>query len=259
VVVIAAVLFTRDPIAQQQSWHEFADERAALGISSAANVLSNLPLLLVGLWGLRFCVNALLRSTAAFSNRVEAVPWMVLFAAIAFTACGSAWYHSRPGDDSLLWDRLPLALVFTSVLGAAIAERIELRAGLLTLPVLFAFGEFSVLYWYSAGDLRYYVAVQTTAIVIVPLLTTLLPGSYTHARYWHVAVGLYLLSKLAELGDGLVFAGGGVLSGHTCKHLLAAAAGGVVLRMLQRRQPCGPAGGLPPAPIPEPGPAPEPS
>jgi hypothetical protein len=43
---------------------------------------------------------------------------------------------------------------------------------------------------------------------------------------------------MLELNDGLVFSAGHVVSGHTLKHLAAAAAGYWILRMLQRRQPC---------------------
>lgn len=235
VVLVAAVLFTRDPIPQDPAYHRFADDRPLAGMPNAADVLSNLPFLVVGVLGMRFALGAVGGGSPAFAHRAEAVPWVVFFAAVALTAFGSAWYHSRPSDASLLWDRLPLALVFTSLLGVVIAERVGPRAGLLALPVLLAFGEFSVLYWYSAGDLRYYVAVQACAIVVVPMIVALLPGSHTRGGDWYLAVGVYALSKLAELGDGAIYSVGHLVSGHTLKHLLAAAGALVLLRMLRAR------------------------
>jgi hypothetical protein len=45
-------------------------------------------------------------------------------------------------------------------------------------------------------------------------------------------IGLYAVGKLAEVGDGPVLALGGLVSGHTLKHLLAAAAAVLIVRWL---------------------------
>jgi hypothetical protein len=52
-----------------------------------------------------------------------------------------------------------------------------------------------------------------------------------------VVVALYILAKLFEALDKQVFAIGGVVSGHTLKHLTAALACYFVLRMLMIRRP----------------------
>jgi hypothetical protein len=56
-------------------------------------------------------------------------------------------------------------------------------------------------------------------------------------RYWIVAAILYLLAKLLEYFDGQIYSIGYVLSGHTLKHLAAAAACFAILRYFQTRQP----------------------
>jgi hypothetical protein len=100
-------------------------------------------------------------------------------------------------------------------------------------------GVVSVLYWRSSelrghGDLRFYAAVQVYAILIL-LLALLLPPRYTRGSDFAVVVGFYALAKIFEEADRQVFAVGHLVSGHTLKHLAAAAAGYWVLRMLQKR------------------------
>jgi hypothetical protein len=50
-------------------------------------------------------------------------------------------------------------------------------------------------------------------------------------------VGFYALAKALEALDKPIFAAGHIVSGHTLKHLAAAAAGYCILHMLQRRRP----------------------
>jgi len=45
-------------------------------------------------------------------------------------------------------------------------------------------------------------------------------------------VVIYAVGKVAELSDGRIFALGSIVSGHTIKHLLAAAAAVLILRWL---------------------------
>jgi hypothetical protein len=50
-------------------------------------------------------------------------------------------------------------------------------------------------------------------------------------------VGFYALAKALEFFDKPIFAALHVVSGHTLKHLAAAAAGYCILRMIQTRKP----------------------
>ena len=48
--LLALFLFT-SPLPQDPAYHDFADKRTIMGVSNFGNVMSNLPFLVVGLWG----------------------------------------------------------------------------------------------------------------------------------------------------------------------------------------------------------------
>jgi len=52
-ILIGAGLFSFPPIAQDPSYHNFADKRSFLGVPNFADVFSNLPFIVVGFLGLR--------------------------------------------------------------------------------------------------------------------------------------------------------------------------------------------------------------
>jgi hypothetical protein len=55
-----------------------------------------------------------------------------------------------------------------------------------------------------------------------------------------MAAALYALAKLLEFLDREIYSLGSIVSGHTLKHLAAAAASFAILRLLQTRQPIAP-------------------
>jgi len=100
-------------------------------------------------------------------------------------------------------------------------------------------GVASVLYWRSSelrghGDLRFYAAVQVYVILIL-LLALLLPPKYTRGSDFAIIVGFYALAKIFEAADHQIFSLGHIVSGHSLKHLAAAAAGYWILRMIKKR------------------------
>ena len=50
-LLMALALWLHGPIEQWASYHHFADVHTLWGIPNAANVWSNLPFLLIGVWG----------------------------------------------------------------------------------------------------------------------------------------------------------------------------------------------------------------
>ncbi|MEE2657712.1 MAG: alkaline phytoceramidase [Candidatus Latescibacterota bacterium] len=250
VVALAFALLTRAPIAQDQAYHLFADQRPLFGIPNASNVLSNLGFLIVGLIGLRRCWCSFAAGPSPhFTHPAGAFPWVVFFVGLTLTASGSAYYHWAPSDDTLFWDRLPLSTTYTSLIAAVIFERVGPRQGFFAVPLLLVFGVGSVGYWHHTeaageGDLRYYLFGQATAVVLVPLMVGLLPARLTAGSDYLLAIAAYALAKLAEVEDSWVFSLGQWVSGHTLKHLFAAVAAGVLLRMLSRRSRITPAGAL---------------
>ena len=218
-----AGLFLLPPIPQDQSYHQFADQRAILGIPNFWNVVSNLPFLAVGAAGLwRF------RDDPAT---------IVLFLGIFLTGIGSSYYHWDPNDRTLFWDRLPMTLAFAAILALVVAERVNARAGAILLWPALAIGLFSLLLWLWTDDLRLYFWVQFFPGLALLVLFLLYPPKYTGTYYWIIAAGLYALAKVFEFSDHVIFSAGHLLSGHTLKHLTAAAACFAILRYFKTRRP----------------------
>lgn len=238
VIILAAALAPRVP--QPQSYHNFADQRGWLGIPNFGDVASNFPFAIVGLWGLWFACSS--QGQQKFVDVRERWPYVLGFFGLFLTAFGSSYYHWAPDNARLVWDRLPMTLVFMPLVAAMIAERISVRVGLWLLPVLTAVGASSVWHWYAseqrgAGDLRMYAAVQAYALVVL-LVALLLPPKYTRSADLVWVVGFYVLAKILETFDRQVSSlSGHSVSGHTLKHLAAATAGYWVLRMLKKRTP----------------------
>ena len=168
-------------------------------------------------------------------------PYWPFFTGVTLTAVGSGYYHWQPDNGALFWDRLPMTLAFMALLASVIGERISGRVGARLLWPLLLVGGLSALYWHvteqrGAGDLRPYGLVQFGTMVLVPLILLLFPARYTGAPYYWLSFGCYGLAKVAEYFDqGLLRLT--AVSGHTWKHLAAAASAYWILRMLERRRP----------------------
>jgi hypothetical protein len=243
-VVVAAICCYLPRIPQPLSYHQFADRRDLFGIPNFCDVASNLPFAVVGIWGLVFLWRCNSDSSGHlaghFIDRREQWPYLFVFIGVLLTAFGSSWYHLDPNNATLVWDRLPMTVTFMSMVAAVIMERISLRLGLWLLPILLSVGLGSVLQWNwsemrGAGDLRFYAAVQAYSALVI-LLALLFPARYTRSRDLGFVVAFYALAKALEYFDKPIFAALRVVSGHTLKHLAAAAAGYCILRMVQKRQ-----------------------
>ena len=214
---VAAMCFVH-PIAQNPAYHAFADRRSLFGIPNFRNVASNAAFLFAALPGLRA-----LRRRESFAEAWERLACAIFTAAVAAVAFGSAFYHWRPDNAMLFWDRLPMTVAFLSLFASVIGERMDSRWGRALLFPLLAAGAASVLYWRATGDLRWYAMVQFFPALAIPLLIALFPPRYTGSA---VALGGliagYAAAKLLEGFDrqiGTVLATGG----HPWKHLAAAA------------------------------------
>jgi hypothetical protein len=216
------------PILQDRGYHVFADARSCLGIANFGNVASNVLFLVAGLAGLRRTF--LDRSGASRS-------WRVFFSGMALVFLGSAYYHSAPNDDTLVWDRLPMTVAFMGLFAALLSEHLgkQFETALLIPALLVGIG--SVFWWQASGDLRIYIWVQAMPLLLIPYVIAALPGNYNRRYYLMYGVGCYALAKVAEWLDFEIYsATAAIISGHSLKHLLAAAAVLCVLRMLQTRQ-----------------------
>jgi hypothetical protein len=225
------------PLPQDPSYHLLADTRTCLGvIPRAGDVLTNLAILASGLFGL------------ALRNRMTVAPEErtavnVLIAAVILTAFGSAYYHWAPANPTLVWDRLPLAIVLTSVLALVLADRVHpllARHGIWPLTV-FAF--VSVIFWgvseaMGRGDLLLYLVVRVGAAIAIALLVILRRGRHTGTK-WLVAalLGEVLMSALERHDHEVFQLTGGLISGHSLKHVMVGVALGFVFWWLRTRRP----------------------
>lgn len=235
--VSAAAVSILPKMPQDPAYNNFADSRNAGGIPNAANALSNAAFILVGLYGLR----ALTAKGCIFAERAERWIYIALYLGVILTGIGSGYYHLWPDNDRLVWDRLPMTILFGSLVSSIISERISPRAGLLLLPLFLAAGMGSVIYWglserAGTGDLRLYCFVHFYPLLLIPVIMCLFPNRYTRSRDLLWVLGFYGLATVAEALDKPIFDILHLVSGHTVKHLLAAAAVYSHVRMVSTRQ-----------------------
>jgi len=241
----AVLLLPRIP--QWQSYHDFADKRALGPIPNAGDVLSNIAFLAVGAVGLAWLAarsgrrnSALPPAQAEARAELDRVTWGAFAAAFSLTAFGSAWYHLAPNDQRLVFDRLPMTIVAAGAMAGVASDQLGHRAGRLILFLYGAAGIASVLYWTNTqqagvGDLRPYGWTQAYPALGIASLLALFPHRFSHAADLLRGGACYGVAKLCEALDKPIYAVGHIVSGHTLKHLFAAAAGLYILHMLQRR------------------------
>lgn len=240
-VVGLVAMMLHGPIPQDPAYHRFADQRRLFGIPHFGDAVSNVALVLAGALGLSFMVRERRRAIdSPFREDRERPPYFVFFGGTLLTGFGSAYYHLAPDTPRLFWDRLPMTLVFMSLFAIVLGECLTVRLGTRLCVPLLAVGAASVLYWMlterlGAGDLRPYAVVQYAPALTIPLLLLLFPPRDTESPYFWGVVACYGLAKLCELLDPQILKLTGIVSGHSLKHLLAAAGSWLVLRMLRRR------------------------
>ncbi len=238
-VISIAMLFVA-PIPQDPAYHIFADTRSCLGLANFGDVASNGGFLLVGLIGL-IKLKALWNE-GRFESFKQLLPFLIFFVAVAFVAPGSAYYHEAPDNERLFWDRLPMTIAFMSLFAGILADRVHPLFSGKALWGMVLFGIASLLYWQQtelqgAGDLRPYVLVQFYPMVALPLICWLYPKfSLTPVKYLIWMYVWYATAKGLEFFDAEIFdLVGSTISGHSLKHIVAALAVYMVVKMLSEK------------------------
>jgi len=231
-----AAAFLLPAMRQPVEYHDFADLRHAYGIDNFLDVVSNLAFLIAGVMGLVLVFGGRVR----FEFASERWPFVVFFLGVLLTALGSAYYHHAPDNETLFWDRLPMTIAFMALVSSQIVDRIHVRAGLMLLLPMLLLGVASVVYWRAtermgAGNVLPYGILQAYSVIVLLLLARLNPSRYTRGSDIYWVFGWYVLSKFLETFDREVLAIAHFVSGHTLKHLAAAAAAFVVCYMLANR------------------------
>jgi hypothetical protein len=231
-----AVFLFVGPVPQWPEYHDFADDRTFLGIANGQNVISNIGFLIVGVWGLLFVLG---QSGKVVTGQLRA-SYVVLFIGLILTAFGSGYYHYQPGNQTLVWDRLPMTLMFMGLFATVMGELISPRvANWLLLPLLII-GIASVLWWawtqsIGTGDLRAYGLVQFLPVILITFMLIMYPAPRHYVPYIVAMLLLAGLAKLCEQFDWEIYRMLGWVGGHALKHLLGAAASASVLMMLYQR------------------------
>lgn len=229
------------PVSQPLWYHEFADKRALFGIPNFWNVVSNVAFVIVGLWGIRYLASPQSLKSVAGGDR-----WMylVFFVAVALTGMASAYYHLAPDNQRLVWDRLPIAVMFMALFAIIMKEYLSRSAGVLSFFPLVLIGAGTVLYWqltenWGRGDLRPYLLAQIYPLSAILIIIRRCPARYTRTGNLYAALAWYAGAKLYEFLDEEIYSLGQVVSGHTLKHLGAAVSCYLILSWIRHRQPLG--------------------
>ena len=235
IVGIIGVLML-EPIAQDPLYHQFADQRTMYGVPNFWNVLSNLPFLIVGMMGLFSLARP---GRIKFIAEIKSA-YVLFFTGVALVSFGSAYYHLWPGNETLVWDRLPMTFAFMALFAVIFGEFAALKISKLILWPLVVLGILSVFYWHFTessghGDLRFYILIQFLPMLLIPLLLMLFRSRFTGTVGYWALLFAYLLAKIFEYFDESVFDSLGVISGHSLKHIVAALGIFVLLRTYKYR------------------------
>jgi hypothetical protein len=222
-LAMAAGLMAWGPITLAPPDHVYADQRVWAGIPSAFNTLSCLPLLGASVWGM------LATSRQRWPATLRG-PWLGFFALCGAMTLASLLEHADPGDGIFALAHGFGAAAFIMLGLAFMAERMDALFG--TRPALaagMAVAGCATAWWFigqwsfGQGDLRPVFFFEWLPLLLLPAGALSLRGDHTRPGDWFAALGLYVLSRAAGLGDSLIFGWtSGTVSGHSLMHLLLA-------------------------------------
>ncbi|PUE06476.1 hypothetical protein B9Z51_16915 [Limnohabitans sp. T6-5] len=203
--------------------HPFVDARSWGGIPNTLDVLSNLPMLGVGLWGVGRIHLTVPRTSLARR------PAMLAFVGLVLTWAGSTVYHWYPAPATLVLDRLGMAVTFAGVLGWAVAERLQVVWAFRLAWCVMVAGSVSAALPLWGGQVMPWAVLQFggLALVLAHAALTLRERAdrWSFNSPWLALVGFYVLAKWLELQDEQIFIWTHLqIAGHTLKHLAAACA-----------------------------------
>jgi hypothetical protein len=217
-------------IPQHDNYHAFADQRPLFNLPFAADVTSNLPFALAGIYGLVL----ILRQKYVGLGNIQLRLFGLSFIGLILTMAASGFYHVAPNNFGLSIDRLGMTSAFAGIVGLAISGRVSDRAGQAGALAILVFGPLAVAHWYETGNLWLWSVVQGGGMLALLLLALrpARPDCFPVQLGWIIA--LYVLAKILEGLDHQIYAWShSMISGHTLKHLAAAAAAWPLIRALR--------------------------
>ncbi|NMP30682.1 ceramidase [Thalassotalea sp. M1531] len=220
------------PISQDLSYHAFADSHTYLGIPNMWNVISNIPFLFAGIYGVRFVLSA--------KQQLKSLYWggLTFSIGILLVAFGSGYYHWQPNNETLVWDRLPMTIGFMGLYAMILSAFVRAESGIKLLPWLLVAGVVSVVYWVATetagqGDLRWYALVQFLPMILTLVILLFFKSDEFNKTKLVGVLIWYSLAKLLEMGDFEILEITTIISGHSLKHVAAAIACFYVIEWLK--------------------------
>ncbi|WP_223033713.1 ceramidase domain-containing protein [Hanstruepera marina] len=222
--LVLILVFVFNPIQQNQTYHAFCDSNEHFGIPNFWNVITNLPFLIIGCFGL-------LKNRTIQQNKLQ---YLTFFVGIVLVSIGSAYYHINPSDKSLVWDRLPMTFVFMALVSIVISDFFNQRTGNMLLIPLLVLGITSILVWNFTGDLRLYAFLQFYPMLAIPIILLCNKSKICiNLKYWMLLL-FYGVAKGLEYFDCSIYKLSNGVSGHALKHMFSAI-GLLVFIMLIRK------------------------
>ena len=231
-IIGIAIVFSMKPIAQSISYHNFTDSQSVFNIPNFNNVISNLGFILLSCFGF---------TKVKTTNKKSSLLYFLL-GGIFLTGVGSGYYHWNPNNATLVFDRLPMVIVFMTFFTFILVNYITKNGYKTYFTLLLAIGIMSVLYWsytesLEIGDLRPYIIVQFLPLLLIPIILLLFKQKNKNTYYIFPVLAFYTLAKLSENFDDFIYtATGEIISGHTIKHFLAAIAAYYIYKWMDSLQ-----------------------
>lgn len=230
ITTVLAVFSFLPAIPQDLNYHHFANDTSLNSIPNFYNVISNLGFVISGIAGLVILKRQAIKSPIEWS----------LCIGILLTGLGSAYYHSNPNNQTLVWDRLPMTIVFSSFFAAVYAQYFKSKYTMGIWLCTLCLGAGSIAYWYytehiGKGDLRLYAIVQFLPIVLISIVVL---GCFHRNKIMHfpllAIVVCYFIAKIFEQYDQDIFVQTHIIGGHSIKHLFASLATGCIVWLIKR-------------------------
>lgn len=224
VVVALTVAIVVGPVTRTPGFHAYADRRGWLGLPNAGDVLSNLAFVVVAALAARR-----LRAPTVAAPRRLAIAAVV---AVALVGVGSGVYHVAPADAALAFDWAPIVIALVMLTACVVGDRggVALGRGVALVGVPLAVGVVAI--WWAGGgtrggDMRWYVAMQGTAVLLPLGVALIAPGRIARLPLV-AALAAFVVARSFTARDAWWLAQVGV-SGHALKHVAAAFAAGLAL------------------------------
>jgi Ceramidase len=230
-IIAFAILFIFvKPIPQSIIYHCFANDKVVLGIHHFYNVVSNIGFVCASIYGFFIIKKYDIKNVYAY----------VLCIGLMLTGIGSAYYHYNPNNNTLVWDRLPMTIVFITFFAQVYSWYINKKAAKKIWFIGLLLGIFSVWYWHytetiSKGDLRLYALVQYLPMLLMVIIVSLHYKKQKALTQPFMLIALfYFIAKIFENFDAYIFQCTYSFGGHPLKHIAAAIASFYIIGLIKK-------------------------